>query len=228
MSIEATESSAAVNGRAPDQQSLSTQAARNLATTTKSAPQMQGISSRWLLKSLPWVDVAGGTYRVNRRLSLAVGRGRVDFVQNGADDVRIIPETLREIPALRDVEDTALLAELASRFTAREFRAGEVVVEEGSPIHLRHPPPQHLLQGTGRQPPRPGQRHRPHRRDHPCWELRAKSHLVTGIERSFLDAYKDGSFQYLLIAADRASAARPIARDRGSVDIIGLTYRLND
>ncbi|WP_370069914.1 geranyl diphosphate 2-C-methyltransferase [Streptacidiphilus sp. MAP5-3] len=37
----------------------------------------------------------------------------------------------------------------------------------------------------------------------PYWELRAKSHLVTGIEKSFLNAYKDGSFQYLLIAADR-------------------------
>ncbi len=37
----------------------------------------------------------------------------------------------------------------------------------------------------------------------PYWELRAKSHLTTGIEQSFLDAYKDGSFQYLLIAADR-------------------------
>ncbi|MFD9792909.1 geranyl diphosphate 2-C-methyltransferase [Streptomyces sp. NPDC059070] len=37
----------------------------------------------------------------------------------------------------------------------------------------------------------------------PYWELRARSPLATGIERAFLDAYKDGSFQYLLIAADR-------------------------
>lgn len=37
----------------------------------------------------------------------------------------------------------------------------------------------------------------------PYWELRAKSTLVTGIEPAFLDAYKGGSFQYLLIAADR-------------------------
>ncbi|WP_327587507.1 methyltransferase domain-containing protein [Nonomuraea sp. NBC_00507] len=37
----------------------------------------------------------------------------------------------------------------------------------------------------------------------PYWELRAKTHLATGIEQSFLDAYKNGSFQYLLIAADR-------------------------
>ncbi|WP_328316021.1 geranyl diphosphate 2-C-methyltransferase [Streptomyces sp. NBC_00388] len=37
----------------------------------------------------------------------------------------------------------------------------------------------------------------------PYWELRAKSPLATGIEEAFLDAYKGGSFQYLLIAADK-------------------------
>ena len=42
------------------QSSLATAAARNLATTTKSAPQMQEITSRWLLKMLPWVQVHGG------------------------------------------------------------------------------------------------------------------------------------------------------------------------
>lgn len=37
----------------PKQSSLGTAAARNLATTTKSAPQMQEITSRWLLRMLP-------------------------------------------------------------------------------------------------------------------------------------------------------------------------------
>ncbi|WP_308169933.1 geranyl diphosphate 2-C-methyltransferase [Acrocarpospora catenulata] len=37
----------------------------------------------------------------------------------------------------------------------------------------------------------------------PYWELRARTHLATGIEQTFLDAYNNGSFQYLLIAADR-------------------------
>ncbi|MFD9791547.1 geranyl diphosphate 2-C-methyltransferase [Streptomyces sp. NPDC059070] len=37
----------------------------------------------------------------------------------------------------------------------------------------------------------------------PYWELRAQSHLATGIEEAFLTAYKEGSFHYLLIAADR-------------------------
>nr|WP_307136105.1 geranyl diphosphate 2-C-methyltransferase [Streptomyces aurantiacus] len=38
----------------------------------------------------------------------------------------------------------------------------------------------------------------------PYWELRRQAgHLVTGIEETFLDAYRNGSFQYLLIVADR-------------------------
>jgi geranyl diphosphate 2-C-methyltransferase len=37
----------------------------------------------------------------------------------------------------------------------------------------------------------------------PYWELRARSSVVTGIEEAFLTAYREGSFHYLLIAADR-------------------------
>jgi geranyl diphosphate 2-C-methyltransferase len=38
----------------------------------------------------------------------------------------------------------------------------------------------------------------------PYWELRKEAdHLVTGIEDTFLSAYRNGSFQYLLIVADR-------------------------
>ncbi|MGP9022480.1 geranyl diphosphate 2-C-methyltransferase [Streptomyces sp. BR1] len=37
----------------------------------------------------------------------------------------------------------------------------------------------------------------------PYWQLRAKSPVATGIEEAFLTAYGEGSFHYLLIAADR-------------------------
>ncbi|MBO3749363.1 methyltransferase domain-containing protein [Streptosporangiaceae bacterium NEAU-GS5] len=37
----------------------------------------------------------------------------------------------------------------------------------------------------------------------PYWQLRAQSSVATGIEEAFLSAYGDGSFHYLLIAADR-------------------------
>jgi geranyl diphosphate 2-C-methyltransferase len=37
----------------------------------------------------------------------------------------------------------------------------------------------------------------------PYWELRTHSELATGVEEPFLNSYRDGSFQYLLIAADK-------------------------
>jgi hypothetical protein len=95
---------------------------------------MQAITSRWLLKMLPWVDVKGGTYRVNRRLQLRVGRGRVQFEQNGADDIKVIPETLTELPALRGFSDTAALQEISSRFRVREVRTGQVLFDAGQPV----------------------------------------------------------------------------------------------
>ncbi|MGP3954196.1 family 2B encapsulin nanocompartment shell protein [Streptomyces sp. 7N604] len=114
------------------QQSLATAAARNLATTTKSVPQMQGISSRWLLRVLPWVQVTAGTYRVNRRLTHTLGDGRVEFVTTGAE-VRVIPAELRELPPLRGFDDSEGLAALADRFMQREVSAGETIVEADSP-----------------------------------------------------------------------------------------------
>ncbi|MEV4067010.1 Crp/Fnr family transcriptional regulator, partial [Nonomuraea dietziae] len=92
--------------------SLSTAAARNLATTTKSVPFMQEITPRHLLRVLPWVEVTGGAYRVNRRLTYQVGDGRVSFTSTGAD-VRVIPGELCELPALRGFDDAEALAELA-------------------------------------------------------------------------------------------------------------------
>jgi hypothetical protein len=55
------------------QLSLSAHAARNLATATVTAPQWDEISPRWLLRLLPYVDVDGGVYRVNRVLSKVPG-----------------------------------------------------------------------------------------------------------------------------------------------------------
>ncbi|MFD8221587.1 family 2B encapsulin nanocompartment shell protein [Streptomyces sp. NPDC059697] len=128
------ESAAGPTDDGPRSTSLSTHAARQLATTTKSEPQMQAITSRWLIKMLPWVDVKGGTYRVNRRLQLRVGRGRVQFEQNGADDIKVIPETLTELPALRGYSDTAALQEISSRFRVREVRSGQVLFDAGQPV----------------------------------------------------------------------------------------------
>jgi CRP-like cAMP-binding protein len=110
--------------------SLSTEAARNLATTTKSEPQMRGISSRWLSRMLPWVNVPGATYRVNRRLSYTLGDGRVSFIKTGAK-VQVVPAELGELPLLRGFADGDALGALAEKFTQKEFEPGQVIVQEG-------------------------------------------------------------------------------------------------
>ena len=58
------------------QRSVTTAVARNLTTTTKTSPKMMSITPRWLLSLLPWVQVNGGTYRVNRT--------KVELTQRGA------------------------------------------------------------------------------------------------------------------------------------------------
>ncbi|WP_141582041.1 family 2B encapsulin nanocompartment shell protein [Actinomadura sp. WMMA1423] len=116
---------------------LSTGAARNLATTTKSVPQTQGTTPRWLLSQLPWVEAAGGAYRVNRRLTYRLGDGLVTFVNDGAA-VRVVAPELAELPPLRGLPDPAVLDGLAARFEQREYRPGEVIAEAGGPLDAVH------------------------------------------------------------------------------------------
>ncbi|MDZ8110255.1 MAG: cyclic nucleotide-binding domain-containing protein [Nostoc sp. DedQUE12a] len=100
---------------------LSTGAARNLATTAKSAPQTQEITSRWLLKLLPWVQTKGGTFRVNRRLS------------NTGAAVQVIPQELTELPLLRGFGEVDVLTSLANQFQQQEYAPDDVIVEIGQP-----------------------------------------------------------------------------------------------
>ncbi|MEV0323702.1 family 2B encapsulin nanocompartment shell protein [Streptomyces sp. NPDC050658] len=133
-----TTASSAEQAEGPEQSagqaqlSLGVAAARNLATTTKTVPQMQGISSRWLLRTLPWVEVRGGTYRVNRRLVYAVGDGRVTFVQEGAN-VSVVPAELGELPLLRGFDEADALNALAAGFAQQEYAPGQLIVEAGRP-----------------------------------------------------------------------------------------------
>ena len=126
-----TEVQAQHNGQV--RSSLGTEAARNLATTTKTPPQMQGITNRWVQRILPWAEVKGGTYRVNRRVSYSVGDGRVEMIQTG-DQVSIVAGDLGELPALRDYDDPDVLQALAGRFTQQEVEPGSVVATAGTPM----------------------------------------------------------------------------------------------
>jgi CRP-like cAMP-binding protein len=111
------------------QQSLSAEAARNLATTTKTVPQTAGITPRWLLRLLPWVQVSGGTYRVNRKKIVLrePERLRIRF-----DDGRtyVAAEDLRALPLFQAL-DSDLRGFLSSRLVAETYAPGEIVVEQG-------------------------------------------------------------------------------------------------
>ncbi|MFC0557051.1 cyclic nucleotide-binding domain-containing protein, partial [Planotetraspora thailandica] len=113
--------------------SLGTAAARNLASTSKTQPQMQEISSRHLLRALPWVEVTGGAYRVNRRLTYRPGSGQVVFASTGSR-VDVVPASLGELPALRGFGDEAVLGELADRFVQHDFQPGERIVSADTPV----------------------------------------------------------------------------------------------
>jgi hypothetical protein len=68
--------------------SLGDAAARQLANTTKTPPQLASITPRWLVNLLPWTPVESGTYRVNRVKS----NSEVEVVC-GAQDERDLPKT---------------------------------------------------------------------------------------------------------------------------------------
>ena len=68
-----------------EQQSLSAKAARNLATATVTVPQMTEITPRWLHKLLPWVDVDGGVYRLNRVAKAVKGQEANEFGEAKVD-----------------------------------------------------------------------------------------------------------------------------------------------
>jgi hypothetical protein len=63
-------------------------AARQLANTTKTVPQMAAITPRWLVQMLSWVPVESGTYRVNQ-----VKNDADIEVACGTRDERKLPET---------------------------------------------------------------------------------------------------------------------------------------
>lgn len=140
---KAVQSETGVNGQQPQNGqrellTLATDAARNLATTTKSQPQMQEITSRWLLRVLPWVEAVGGTFRVNRRARFTLGDGRIQFTMNGDENIRPIPEELCELPMFRDldyVQHRDMLTDLVGRFELRNIERGSIIVQRGEPAN---------------------------------------------------------------------------------------------
>jgi len=112
--------------------SLPKHQARPLTTTHKTRPQMESISSRHLLKVLPWVNVVGGFYRVNRRQILEIRPGKVAFKTNNAGNPEIVGSSLTEMPSFHYVKDNSLLDQIASAGALKEFKKDETIVKQGS------------------------------------------------------------------------------------------------
>ncbi len=111
------------------QRSVTTAVASNLATTTKTNPKMMSITPRWLLSLLPWVQVTGGTYRVNRtkvELSKAE-RVEIELTDGNAS---FSPESLRSVPVFSRLPD-ALIARMAASFKTEQVTLGNKLVVEG-------------------------------------------------------------------------------------------------
>ena len=93
--------------------SLPREQARPLTTTHKTRPQMEGISSRNLIKSLPWVNVTGGHFRVNRRRILDIRPGKVKFTEGKTPKIK--GPSLAQIPTFRHITDVNVLEEIAKK-----------------------------------------------------------------------------------------------------------------
>ncbi len=116
-----------------EQRSVTTIVARNLATTTKTVPQISSATPRWLLKVLPWVHVASGTYRVNRtKIELKKAeRIEIDY-HSGQASFRA--EALRKIPLFSKL-DSEFLERMATRFATEEVDLGSNLILEGEDRH---------------------------------------------------------------------------------------------
>lgn len=113
-----------------DQESLSTQVARNLATTTKSLPMMEEITPRWILQFLPWVQVNSGTYRANRIKVLFKEEGKVHITKT-TDQFSVAADQLRKIPLLSNTTDEEI-DQLANKFIVEQYERHQEIIHEGT------------------------------------------------------------------------------------------------
>jgi len=113
--------------------SVTTILARNLANTTKTVPQMGSITPRYLLKLLPWVHVASGTYRVNRtKVELKkADRIEIDYLEGQAS---FQAEALKSIPLFSSLDED-ILERIATRFSTEEADLGSNLILEGEDRH---------------------------------------------------------------------------------------------
>jgi CRP-like cAMP-binding protein len=112
-------------------QSVTTGAARQLATTTKTRAQWAARTPRWSLHLLPWVRVDAGTFRVNRVRVIDPDDRRVSFAMGDGRPIVPVSE-LRELSLFRSA-DVEFVQSVADAFEVEHHEAGEVLLSEGEP-----------------------------------------------------------------------------------------------
>ena len=111
------------------QRSVTTSVARNLAHTTKTSPKMMSITPRWLLSLMPWVQVDGGTYRVNRtKVELSKAERIPIDVRDGA--YSFAPEAVRSVPLFSKLPE-AIITRMATGFKQEVVSLGNKLIVEG-------------------------------------------------------------------------------------------------
>lgn len=97
-------------GPQTESQALGDLAARQLANATKTVPQLESITPRWLLHLLAWVPVEAGIYRVNRvlhpeKVDISVGEAGEEPIAQSYVDYETNPRelTLRAISTIVDI-----------------------------------------------------------------------------------------------------------------------------
>ncbi|MFO0687864.1 MAG: family 2B encapsulin nanocompartment shell protein [Myxococcota bacterium] len=110
---------------------LGVRAARTLSNPTLTAPQMLSVSPRWLLQLLPWINVEGGVYQVNRRRIVLKQSDRIPTRLEG-DAPRVDPKALRAIALLRNA-DEELLEAIEGLLVSERHPANAEIYSEGDP-----------------------------------------------------------------------------------------------
>ena len=111
------------------QRSITTQTARKLANTTKTAPQMGSITPRLLLKLLPWTQVESGTFRVNRTKVELKKADRIQ-IQYFDGEPSFTAKNLRAVPVFQHI-DEEIVTRLAQNFKPVEVPRGKNLVTQG-------------------------------------------------------------------------------------------------
>lgn len=111
------------------QRSVTTSVARNLANTTKTSPKMMSITPRWLLSLLPWVQVEGGTFRVNRT-KVELSKAQRIAIELSDGSASFPAESLRSVPLFSGLPGP-IIERLGARFETQSVSLGNKLIIEG-------------------------------------------------------------------------------------------------